>query len=250
MAVAPGERLRRLAEKWEDRWPEFGAGRAAVVHTYLIALCGVFHNIRLAGWDTGMTDNPLFLPCLDEVISGWINWEHYLDRLEIPLWFALSCQILVDMKWILGRHSPNAFEDLKEHSENQVLLVRKYFGHAISKRRMRTNTTNMPNVLDIPQLVAKCVRKDAYSNAVVGFYRSVSRSGKDLSHFALPPFLVLNHHPLLCGMQAWWIHQRWRLFEEWAVKLHESIIPAALLYMPMRSLGFVTEWPDMEFVRK
>ncbi|KAI0419221.1 hypothetical protein F5X98DRAFT_385054 [Xylaria grammica] len=215
---------------------DHGPERERGVSNFVLALCLFLHNLKVVGWDE---NNPVFLPCLDELTSGWMQWEHYLDPNKIPLWLTVSFQICADISLVLGRYSPTALDDLKENGENKAALFSNYVSHVTTQSRRQKGEDSLPRFLSTVRYLAKCVRNDNYAKA------TTKNTLLEDPHIGFSPHEL---HPLLCGMQSWWLEQRYRSFQFWAVKLNESITPAALLYVSMRKLGLVGRWMDMECV--
>ncbi|TGJ80373.1 hypothetical protein E0Z10_g8396 [Xylaria hypoxylon] len=216
--------------------PDYGPDRGYVVRLFISNICSFIHNLKIMGWDD---KDPVLVPCLDEVTSGWMQWEHYLDPKRIPLWLTVSFQICADITLVLGQLSSIVLDDLKGHGENKTALFRKYMNHDITHRRREKDKYSLSLFLSAVHYVAKCVRQDNYTKQVVDTLQRGDSRRKSYSH---------ELHPLLCGMQSWWLEQQYRSFESWSVKLNDSITPAALLYVSMRKLGLVDRWIDMECV--
>jgi hypothetical protein len=181
-------------------------------------LCTSFHNYKIVG---GGNSNSQRFPCFDEITSGWLLWEDYLNPERIPLWFNVSLQILMDTLVELGVYSLAATSDLVGHCADHNFLRNEYLSHDHTIKRMAEDGNNIPNLDALPSV------KEATQK--------------------IPRGMALLHcNPLLCGMQSMWMQQKRRHFEYWAVRLHESIVPAALLYVKMRACCLVDEWPDME----
>ncbi|KAI0912527.1 hypothetical protein F4823DRAFT_559856 [Ustulina deusta] len=233
----------RETVKAMDSQPDYGIYRAAAVDLFANRFCYFMHNIHLRGWDR---DDPTLLPCFDELTTGWLLWERDPDfKMGImPLWLTVTFQIYADIRLTLGRYSPTAVEDLKEHSRNRIELFSKYLSRTntekgqITELEERHNVQAKNHLFTTIQLVAKCINKDNYIRAIK------RRSGLGELEFIkkyceLPEFYFLEQGPALCGMQSWWIEQQYRIFEYHALKLHEAILPAALLYVSMRRLGLI-----------
>jgi hypothetical protein len=207
---------------------ELSQGRAVTIEALVKNTCFCFHKAfamanRRDAEDTKGRRIPVLLPCYDEISRGW--FVAYIQQ-KIPLWVAVAFQIFVDIKIATGA-GQYAFDDLKETSEESISLIREYLSsYDCTERRKRTDRGNMPDLLQVTQLVAQCIRNK-------GYYK--------MSH------ILYANNSLLCGMQSWWISQRLRSFADWAVKLHESIIPAGLLYSLMRSKGLIGNWKDMSW---
>lgn len=172
-------------------------------------------------------------PCIDEVTMGW--HEHFLrhkggdsmapEGVTIPLWLAIAFQILLDAKEVTGRIPP---EVLKQDTDLLRILSRESPPHPYMERSSNTDGQNIPRA--------------------VGNIRDILSSGSsDPSAYAEHDVAFIVHHPLLCGMQSWYIQQQVRASVNWAVKLRDTIIPAALLYMSMRDHGLVGQWRDMDY---
>ncbi|KAI1170525.1 hypothetical protein F4777DRAFT_110018 [Nemania sp. FL0916] len=169
-------------------------------------------------------------------------WPDYMDIQRIPIFLAVTLQVWIDIRVTLGNCSPNWFGDLQEQGEETVSLMRSGLKHATSQMRKETENNTMPDVYATLGAIAKRVRNDNFTKNLLALRQPW------LHMEGPPPFTFLKHQPFLCGMQSWWLEQQYRKFVAWAVKIHESIAPAALLYLAIRDMGWCGPWPDMDFV--
>ncbi|KAI1123762.1 hypothetical protein F5Y10DRAFT_269769 [Nemania abortiva] len=219
-----------------------GGQREGLVMEIVIAVCRCLHYMRKLP-----PEDPPFLPCPDEITAGWMKWEPYLDEQEIPLWLVISFQIWADILIQLGDYSPTALDDLKEQAEDSLSLFRSCLHHPLMERMGMRNKERYegPDIFAVMKMIGKCVQRDEFKNIIeTEFVKKKFRWTKG------PPedFFFIKIHPLFCGMQSWWLKQDYRYFESWAVRLHESIAPAALLYAYMYQSKLVDDWPNMNFV--
>ncbi|KAI0450446.1 hypothetical protein F5B21DRAFT_528935, partial [Xylaria acuta] len=240
----------RRQEKRFGAWPGDGE-RERYVGQYIRLLCLSLHNLKVFHEKGTEEDDPTFLPCNDKITNGWLRWEPYLDFKRIPLWLVVSFQILVDIREVLGRYSPTALDDLKENADDIESLFRKNMKHATAQARRETDPKYEWPGFKLPQMIKKCIRQDNFAKKEIDVLGGIERvpDGRIRQHRGrVPDFFLLKTNPLLCGMQSFWMEHMHLSFVSSTVKLHESIMPAALLYISMRQLGLVCMWNDMEFV--
>lgn len=240
----PNDHFVESMESYWERRRGWGQHRIFGVQAHIMCLCSVLHTIKQIGRDT---DESMLLPCFDYVTSAWMAWSDHLTKASCPIWLVVAFQILVDTGERLGSYSPTSFDDLKEQAESWIALIRRDLRHASTKRSERMDEDGMPRVYsDIPAITKCILRSDSFKR----IQKTAGRPYNSKSTVSTDGIFhrFLNHHPLLCGIQSWWLEQEYRQFESWAVKIHESIAPAAFLYISMRRLDLVAQWPDMEFV--
>ncbi|KAI8944413.1 hypothetical protein F4801DRAFT_217584 [Xylaria longipes] len=237
------EQYWRACENRFGNWPTHGAKRELDVGEYIRLFCLSLHNLRVSRMRNNRAGNcdPKLFPCYDEITNGWLLLEPYHDFAHIPLWLVVSLQILVDIREVLGRHSPTALHDFKEYADDMAFIFRNDIKHATTDAQTR----------DTLQSIENCIRRKNYAKM------KIDSSDGDLRVFgntirqhmgSICEFFLLRSNPLLCGMQSWWMEERRLYSVSSAVKLHEAILPTALLYIQMRKLGLVSMWHDMEFV--
>ncbi|KAJ8127037.1 hypothetical protein O1611_g6599 [Lasiodiplodia mahajangana] len=238
VASLPHGKFKALRYSWAKAVP-YGIKRTDIIGDFIFTTCFSLHQLRLfyekSPEDTG------FLPCFDEISMGWLTWEPYLDERKFPLWLAISFQIWVDIMLQLGEYSPTALDDLKEQASDRIDLYRAFFQNS---RTEKASKSDKSEGLSVISMIAKCVRKDHFKGKI--------QSVRDEWGVMLEPmddFFFLETHPLLCGMQSWWLEQEYRHFEWGQVSLYESIAPAAILYHSMVRSGLVDngEWPDIDY---
>ncbi|CAJ2513731.1 Uu.00g018500.m01.CDS01 [Anthostomella pinea] len=190
-------------------------------------------------------------PYLDDITFGWRDWvlvdskksksrkrqkrtaDETFPELEddipnIPLWLIISFQILLDIRHELQEDLQKGFNQLKEFSKIMIRDIRK--------RPLNDDS------FDIIRFVGKCVDKDAFSKLL----RETSNQGVAGGNRE-PEHYLLKNHPLLCGMQAFWMQQKWRSAVAQIID-RSWLIPAMYLYMGLRLEGLVDVWDDMEHV--
>ncbi|KAI0876805.1 hypothetical protein GGS24DRAFT_512876 [Hypoxylon argillaceum] len=214
-------------------------GKPLAHRIFISVLCTLLHV--LSGF--AHQDDQPFLPCVDEITSGWMTWDPYLDPDHLPLWLVLSLQIWLDTVVTLGDYSPTALDDLKEQAEDQVSLIRRFSKHPTARKKDRDG--NKPSIFAVVQVVARCIRRDNFRKKAI---ENLEPEAKEMAMAPSVDFFFQKNHPLLCGMQSWWLEQEYRYFEWWAIRLHECIAPAAILYSSMYRLNLVDLWPDMASV--
>ncbi|KAI1821949.1 hypothetical protein F4861DRAFT_426409 [Xylaria intraflava] len=251
--MASKEHMLECARLWKV-WPDFGEHRSIVARQFTQLLSDNLSDMRQdakrAEHNTGGSP---FFPCLDEITRGWFQLARRGGRESksrpIPLWLTVAFQIWIDIKATLRDYAPTAFADLKLHSEHLAALLQKYQDHAITRTSCRTDSTNKPNSSEFLRLVSECWKKNKWADVVArAEYESRTMPGHVNMTCDSPDFFLLEHHLILSGTQLWWAERNYRLFEHWAVKLHRSITPAALLYMAMRTAGLIGIWEDMDYV--
>ncbi|KAI0538024.1 hypothetical protein GGR58DRAFT_526785 [Xylaria digitata] len=214
-----------------------GQDRVGYVYMAIFILCSLLHHLRYVGWDE---QDPMTLPCFDEITSDWMQWDNYLVQEKIPLCFIVSIQIFVDISLLLRRCSPTPLDDLQEHGKDKMTLFSKYLNHDTTQRRRNEDEDSISTFITIATYYAKCVKRDN----VVGRLPPTLREDRLYNI----DFVYHKLHPLLNGMQSWWFEQQYRSFESWAINLREAIAPAAHLYVLMRKLKLVDRWIDMECI--
>ncbi|KAI1426453.1 hypothetical protein F5Y12DRAFT_794347 [Xylaria sp. FL1777] len=242
------DELREIKELMESQ-PSYGASRAKAVRGFVDQLCAFLHNVSAL---RRANDTPFLLPCLDELTCGWLLMEDQgqdlLKQGVIPLWLIVSLQIYADIRLALGRYSPTVLDDLKEHSQSRMALFRKYLPHSMTKKSLDKGPKGgKDHSLGSIKYVAQCVMKDNYIRLLMD-YANIGKIESIEYRLSYPDFYFLEMNPALCGMQSWWLEHQYRTFEFYTVKLHEAIVPAALLYVSMRRKGLVSQWRDMDFV--
>ncbi|TRX88086.1 hypothetical protein FHL15_011036 [Xylaria flabelliformis] len=192
--------------------------------------------------------DPAFLPCYDEITNGWLTWGPYLSFEHIPLWLVISFQILVDVREVLGPYSPTALDDLEEYAYDMDILFRKNMERANAKERIENDPDYADACCRFIGNVQKYIKKDNDAGKEINLFRAVpdveirGHQGKQSNSF------LLKTNVWLCGMQCWNMERTSVQIVHLTVKLHECIMPAALLYLAMRKLGFIDIWYDMEIV--
>ncbi|KAI0099056.1 hypothetical protein GGR51DRAFT_576445 [Nemania sp. FL0031] len=239
---------------------DYSPRRAMTNACFLFNTCISLHQLRLFFKDS--PEDVGFLPCFDEITMGWMTWEPYLVG-EIPLWLVISFQIWLDILTQLGGYSPTALQDLQEQAQDCVSLWRTHLGHAaLEKARLEFELSYLSTIIRISKSrviedgFKKKIQDAQYKFAKLGFagVPKEDAEGRDkLLTVEIPSekFFFLKDHPLLCGMQSWWLEQQYRHFEWRAVNLHEAISPACLLHYSMCMSGFVKPkaWLDMRYTR-
>ncbi|KAI0184363.1 hypothetical protein EV127DRAFT_505107 [Xylaria flabelliformis] len=240
----------RLLKKDFGTWPSYGLRRECQVGEYIRLLCYSLHNLGVFRWEGIRKHDPAFLTCYDEITNGWLNWEHYFNFEHIPLWLVISFQILVDVRETLGSYSPTALDDLEEYSYDMDILFRKKMEHAGTEEKMKKNQSLAYALSKFVLNIQNCIKKDDYAEREINLLRAVPGAGVAIRKHRgrTSNLFLLKTNLLLCGMQSWKMERTNVRLVDFIIKLHESIMPAALLYLAMRKLGLIDMWYDMEFV--
>lgn len=228
--------------------------RSNASRAFIANLCTALRDFELGltrsdqGWVHQCTinlKNPTLLPCFDELTSGWLAWApNLLKGQRTPLWLTVAFQVLIDITATLGKYSPSAADDLRKEATIHHSRFSDNLRHRTSRLSLKMEGQDMPRVFDVLLGIEKCIIKSE-----PGKQRGRSGSEDDALSGASRPqpgLFLIEINPLLCGMQAYWLEREYRNFKLWAVKLHESIVPAALLYMAARKMGKIGYWCDME----
>ncbi|KAI5920212.1 hypothetical protein F4810DRAFT_723754 [Camillea tinctor] len=167
-----------------------------------------------------------FCPGLDEITKGWGEYLDGKDVKVIPLWIGLSYQIMLDIRNATHGNIEKAFEELVRIGNLQVVGIQAYFQEENDEEDEDPNLEHLQVICHINNYVANdSISKFAREN---GEYQLGSSGSAEYRHW------FMKNHPLLCGMQAYWLQQRWREFEFDSFSLYDSIIPAANIYNAMR----------------
>ncbi|KAI1490554.1 hypothetical protein F5X96DRAFT_694534 [Biscogniauxia mediterranea] len=177
----------------------------------------------------------VFGPGLDEITRGWKEIRGHGKTIVIPLWLCLSYQIMLDIRYTLKTGVETGYHALVSVSNACAADVRSCIRQVDDKKVVA-------KILEVVSHAARCIHSDAMVTAMA------AQTGTPPGTFPEIPFLLMKNHPLLCGMQIYWIQQRWQEFSLSFYSLGPSIIPAANLYNVMRIYGLVEVWHDMEFM--
>ncbi|KAI1639822.1 hypothetical protein F4809DRAFT_45878 [Biscogniauxia mediterranea] len=178
----------------------------------------------------------VFGPGLDEITRGWKEIRVHGKTTVIPLWLCLSYQIMLDIRHTM-KDVEMAYYGLVSTSNSCVASVQTNIRQADDKKAFA-------KILEVVSHAARCIHSDAMVTAMA------AQTETPQGTFPEIPFALMKNHSLLCGMQAYWILQRWNESTLPSCSLYQSIIPAANLYNVMRIYGLVEWWHDMEFVIK
>ncbi|KAI2628442.1 hypothetical protein GGS21DRAFT_492771 [Xylaria nigripes] len=246
-SLVPVHRDRLRSIRYFSEWPGFFPHRFEVATTFVALAGNVIDNTKRLLRRPG---GPPFFPCFDEITTACFEWLQQ-SPFTVPLWVVITVQIWIDIQATIHRYTKAACADLRAGASRLIELVRKGQTYECTRMSKITDGKNMPNFLELPQLYAKCLQADNYLKMCHAKNAETPMLPIYEPHSIVPEFFLLEHHPTLCGMQLWWAEQKYRGFENWAVKLHENIIPAALLYMSMQTADLVNErWSDMEYFLK
>ncbi|KAI0855201.1 hypothetical protein F4860DRAFT_497018 [Xylaria cubensis] len=231
-------------------WPSHGLRRERLVGEYIRLLCYSMHNLRVFRWKGVSKYDSEFLTCYDEITNGWLKWEQYSNFEHTPLWLVISLQIMVDAREVLGPYSPTALDDLEEYSYDMDILFRKKMEHASTKEKMKKNSGLAYALSQFGLNIQNSIMKDDYAEREINVLRGVlgARVAIREHRGRTSNLFLLKTNLLLCGMQSWMMERTNVRLAHFTIKLHESIMPAALLYLAMRKLGLIDMWYDMEFV--
>lgn len=237
-----------IVQEMESYWEQtrdWDHCRIFGVSTRIQYICSFLHTLRFTVLDTG---EALMFPCFDDITRAYMVWKTEYKDAACPLWVIVGFQILVETGETLRRHSPNPFDDLRAQSQKFLDLLRRYTRHPSKEASERLDGKNMPPVYSVIPTITRCIlRSDSFRRAQQkSGIPSINTEALTRTDGMFHTFLA--HSPILCGIQSWWLEQIYRYFEWWAVEIHESIAPAAFLYISMRRLGLVAKWRDMEFV--
>ncbi|KAI0543560.1 hypothetical protein F4679DRAFT_592578 [Xylaria curta] len=230
----------RTFKKGFGTWPNHGYERHCQVGEYIRLLCHSLHNLKIflkVGIDKY---DPAFLRCYDEITNGWLKWKPYLNFQRIPLWLVISFQILVDIREELGPYSPTALDDLEDYAHDTDVIFRKNLQRAITDKKMKQNSKHAGDCSDLIRNIQNRMQKDNFHEVPSITVRE--KQGRQSNLF------LLKTNVLLCGMQSWMMERAHVRLADSTVKIHESIMPAALLYLAMRKAGLIGMWHDMELV--
>ncbi|KAI0442371.1 hypothetical protein F4803DRAFT_575679 [Xylaria telfairii] len=176
--------------------------------------------------------------------------EPYLDPDHTPLWLVVAFQILLDIRTTLGRYHPTALNDLKEYADEMNCVFRKNVRH-VTELAEKTGPTVPSWTSRLVRSINKCMQLDNFTTHLKKELKWKSKDDAMCHHqtiMGLADFYLLKTNMLLCGMQSWWMEDIHLSFTDATIQLHESIMPAALLYIQMRQDKLVGAWRDMDFV--
>lgn len=182
-------------------------------------------------------------PATDEITRYFRDLE---TKEYISLWLVFAIQLMVDMKWVLRAHMYHGLQDLTAASRRGTDTVRQYFrdSRKILGRREKWHQKYDGGTLTFVGLIDDWVNKDLITNAVVKLSKKKSQEG-----LGVPPFYLLKHHPILCGLMIFWIEMENRELGVALAKTYKTILATAHLYNAARQSGLLpVVWRDMEYL--
>ncbi|KAI0404414.1 hypothetical protein F4802DRAFT_227214 [Xylaria palmicola] len=240
--------------KISQSWFFFDRTNSSQISKFVISMCMLLHNFKALYNHTDEKTDACFLSSLDEVTNSWVSWEHYEDPERIPFSVSLSFQIWLDITETLFGYSPNVTADIRREKDFRQALYCDYsFRRCPSlATETRSELAHAVRILNGNAILKRNVQSILKYLNMDNFARKTCIEMEKAGHACSVDidFLFHEKNPLMSGMYVLTLEEFYRRFEASAVKLHESIMPAALLYSSMRELGVVDLWPDMEFAIK
>ena len=183
-------------------------------------------------------------PATDEITRYFIDFE---SKEHISLWFVFAVQLMVDMKWVLRAHIHHGLRDLTATSRRGTDTVRQYFRESrkILGRREKWHQKYDGGMLTFVRLLNDWVEKDLITTTVNELSKKTCQSDEP----SVPPFYLLKHHPILCGLMIYWIEMENRELGVALAMTYKTILATAHLYNAARQSGLLpVVWRDMEYL--
>lgn len=182
-------------------------------------------------------------PATDEVTRYFRDFD---TSQYIPLWLVFATQLMVDMKCVLRTHMHHGLKDLTAASSRGTDTVRQYFreSRSILGRREAWHQKYDSGILTFIGLVNDWVKKDLITKTVM----NLSKKTPQDKGLEVPPFYLLRHHPILCGLMTYWIEMENRELGVALAMTYKTILSTAHLYNAARQSNLLpVAWRDMEY---
>ncbi|KAI1367859.1 hypothetical protein F5Y08DRAFT_348238 [Xylaria arbuscula] len=131
------------------------------VSAFAMILRAFMHNVSILGWNP---DQPILLPCLDELTSGWAQMEaddiEYLKSGKILLWIAVTIQIYTEICLHVDSRYVSSSSRLQIQENRYLLGIRE--SRNLYKSRMEILNALLKEVEPEDSLVMKVQRGRDY----------------------------------------------------------------------------------------
>lgn len=180
------------------------------------------------------------MPVEDELVWGI---RRMLGKREVDLSVCFALQVFIDIHHGLGEEVTRGFKELQKTNENHLAILKNYAQRIIKYDELKKMV--LPGLSFTSVFAEEWIKKDGIRAFKRDFYGS-----RYLTHCGpIKPFLLLSHHPLLCGLLTFVFTLKTQQISLLCETKNGAIMAAAHLYNAVRQDGLLEIlWPDMDLL--